>query len=758
MKLKTQVILLTSLSIFTAVALTSWIAIYFIQEQGKRNIYENRQTALQQVDSALIDDVEMAYQTLASQYDKYQSPEYLIQIYGQQLEERIEILEQLIRQQKVKPPATQADQIRDAQSRFRIETETMIRTLRRRDSSAYFWVQDTILPYPSLVISSEYPDWEGKPTDDARFYTVEPNRDHLFQKIASLCRKKGQGFVLYRWPAEKDDSLRNGLPTLAYAKLSPEDGHIYGTYVHLKEAQQRMIQEMRETILAMSKQDKDGYFWIMDNSLPYPKMLLWPKNDQLEGVYLGGENFPTLNGRDKGLFAEISERCNQQGSVFTEYWWYSYERVTNTKAEFDLLKRAYSKIYTPLNWILSTSADITPIEEELQRMADNVHQHTRQAILYILLTALVLLLIGIWIAIYFANYLTNAIITVKDKLKILALGKAVEKIEVKQNNELGEMGKSLNQLVTGFNSYTEFAKEIGEGNLDQSFQPLSDEDVLGNELLQMRSGLKKASKEEEKRSWHSEGMALFNEILRQNNQSIRDICLESLRQLVKYLGVQQGGIFLLEATEEEAIYLDLKACFAYDRQKFLQKQILLGEGLLGQCALEQETTYLTEIPDHYANIGTGLGDSKPSTILLVPLAHNEVVQGVLELASLNPIPEHHLAFVEQLSETIAATIAYVRNNEQTQELLEQSQKLSENLRAQEEELRQNQEELEATQEEMRRKQEELENENRSLKEKLHTLRSIPWQKMKNGHGNGHKTQGNGNGQEKDFPISSDQNQ
>jgi PAS domain-containing protein len=144
--------------------------------------------------------------------------------------------------------------------------------------------------------------------------------------------------------------------------------------------------------------------------------------------------------------------------------------------------------------------------------------------------------------------------------------------------------------------------------------------------------------------------------------------------------------------------------------------LLLGEGLAGQVAREGDTLHITDVPDQYATITSGLGKANPRSIIVVPLKSNEVIQGVLELASFQDFEPFEICFVEKLAESIAATLTSVRGSEQTHRLLEESRQLNEHLRTQEEVLHRNAEEMQRVQEEMRRKEMELARQGEVLKE------------------------------------------
>lgn len=209
---------------------------------------------------------------------------------------------------------------------------------------------------------------------------------------------------------------------------------------------------------------------------------------------------------------------------------------------------------------------------------------------------------------------------------------------------------------------------------------------------------------EEKQNWVSKGMADISEILRQ--ESGEQIYAKLLRAIVKYIDANQGGMYLVKKDHENENFLELAACFAYDREKFVTKKIEIGQGLVGQCYLEKEIIILKEVPEEYIIITSGLGDSPPSFIAIIPLIHDEYVLGVLEVALFHELEKYQLDLLAKLGESIASFVSTNSLNIQTKTLLEQSQIQMEQLHAQEEEMRQNMEELQATQEEMQRKEKE----------------------------------------------------
>ncbi len=254
-----------------------------------------------------------------------------------------------------------------------------------------------------------------------------------------------------------------------------------------------------------------------------------------------------------------------------------------------------------------------------------------------------------------------------------------------------------------------FTEALTEGNYNVE---LAAHDAFAKSLLTLRDRLHKNTEaqqqreeEDKERNWTSEGLAKFGDILRTDRDSkLEDRAYHIISNLVQYLDANQGGLFIKEKDEAEESYFSLLAAYAYNRKKYLDKKILLGEGLIGATAQEKKTTYLTDIPDNYVNITSGLGRANPKSLLIVPLKIEEEVFGVVELASFKPFKPYQIAFVEKVGENIASTISNLQLSNRTEKLLSQSQQQAEELAAQEEELRQNMEEMQATQESLQESQ------------------------------------------------------
>ncbi|RLD62285.1 MAG: histidine kinase [Bacteroidetes bacterium] len=333
---------------------------------------------------------------------------------------------------------------------------------------------------------------------------------------------------------------------------------------------------------------------------------------------------------------------------------------------------------------------------------------------FVIYSSIFLIIATLAIAYFTTKSITNPITQLKKFLITMTKGiLPKEKLKVK-NDEIGDMSSALNKFVENLIKTSEFALEIGKGNYKKEFKPISEEDILGNSLINMRNNLEKAEEEEKNRkeedklrNWATQGITKLGDILRHDNDNMEKLSFNVMSFLIDYLEANQGSLFILNNDYEKEKYFELKSAIAYGRSKLINKKIPYKEGLIGRCAYEKLPIYLKEIPEDYIQITSGLGTANPKNLLLVPLKLNEDVFGIIEIASFNEIKKHQIDFLEKAGENIASTISSVKINEQTAQLLLDAQQKGEELSAQEEEMRQNMEELQATQEEASRREIEM---------------------------------------------------
>jgi PAS domain S-box-containing protein len=337
----------------------------------------------------------------------------------------------------------------------------------------------------------------------------------------------------------------------------------------------------------------------------------------------------------------------------------------------------------------------------------------------------VIIVAGFAIVIYIGSNITKPINIINSQINMLGKGEIPEvNTEEISKDEIGQMQNNLIKLSDGLKQTAQFAVKIGNGELDAKFTPLSERDMLGHALINMRKNLLEADEKDTDRNKIVVTNSEVGNILR-SHSNLELLGDELLKYMCHKINAIQGAFYLIEDDEKEGKIIRLSNAYAYNKKKKLQKVFKLGEGLVGQAAIEMDYVHRTEIPRDYVTITSGLlGEQRPSSIFVMPLITNENVYGVLELASVYKIKSLEIEIIKNVSEIIAQTIFNLQVNERTAKLLAESQRMSSELQEQSAVLQQNSLEMQSTQEQLQRSnlklEEQIEEVNRSQK-RIHAL-------------------------------------
>ncbi len=284
--------------------------------------------------------------------------------------------------------------------------------------------------------------------------------------------------------------------------------------------------------------------------------------------------------------------------------------------------------------------------------------------------------------------------------------------------DLSKNIRDIEQEIAWLNSKNRaifnFVEQLRKGNTEIGFSNEFIQDRVVQSLIALRDEIKQARQEDEKRrreeeqrNWINRGLAEFSNILRENVDDLDKLAEKVTSYLTRYMDAKQAAFFVTREEKGEK-YLEMIAFFAYDRKKFPDKKLMWGEGLIGAAAIEKNVVVLNDTTEDFVEVTSGLGGANPRSILISPLIDEEgEVHGVLELASFSRFEQYHVEFIEQISKSIAATLANVKRNLQTQQLLKESQKQAEILAQQEEKMRKSMTELQMLQEEAAKQSEEF---------------------------------------------------
>jgi CheY-like chemotaxis protein/HAMP domain-containing protein/GAF domain-containing protein len=290
-------------------------------------------------------------------------------------------------------------------------------------------------------------------------------------------------------------------------------------------------------------------------------------------------------------------------------------------------------------------------------------------------------------------------------------------------------------LTTQVRAIADVSTAVTQGDLTRSIAVEAKGEVaeLKNNINEMIRNLAETTRRNAEQDWLNSNLARFTGMM-QGQRDLQTVSRMIMSELTPLVGAHHGAFFLADGEGEE-LELRLISSYAFKQRKSVANRFKLGEGLVGQAALERTSILLTEAPSDYIRITSGLGEAAPHSILVLPALFEGQVMAVIELASFAPFSETHQSFLDQLTESVGIVINVIQQNMRTEELLAQSQTLTEELQERSEELQSQQDELKrsnteletqaaslkASEELLQQQQEELQQTNEELEEKAQLL-------------------------------------
>ncbi len=314
------------------------------------------------------------------------------------------------------------------------------------------------------------------------------------------------------------------------------------------------------------------------------------------------------------------------------------------------------------------------------------------------------------LAYFVSRRILKPIADLREATSMMASGATGVQVTKDSNDEIGDLADAFNQMVESSNEVIRQANTIARGDYSTEISHRSDQDTLGLALSQMTESLRRASEENERERWLKTGQAELSDRMR-GEQALPTLSKNIVTYLAKYLGAQVGLIYLADNDET----LRLTGSYAYTRRKHLATEVKPGEGLVGQAALEKECILLSEVPEDYILVNSGLGETAPRNILVMPVLLEGHVKGVLELGSIQPFTNIQLDLLNLVAENIAITINSAQDRQKMGELLSETQRQSEQLYQQQEEMKATNEELQGQTQALKQSEEELKCQSEELK-------------------------------------------
>jgi HAMP domain-containing protein/signal transduction histidine kinase/CheY-like chemotaxis protein len=278
-------------------------------------------------------------------------------------------------------------------------------------------------------------------------------------------------------------------------------------------------------------------------------------------------------------------------------------------------------------------------------------------------------------------------------------------------------------LTTQVRAISDVASAVTKGDLTQMIRVEAKGEVeeLKDTINQMIANLKQTTLRNQEQDWLKSNLAKFTQML-QGQKDLNTVTRRILSELAQVVNAQKGMFYILEQDDNfKSPKLKLFSAYAFGEEVKVAKEFALGEGLVGQCAIEKERILLTNVPKNYIKISSGLGKASPVNLIVLPVLFEKEIKAVIELASFDTFSETHLDFLSQLTESIGIVLNTIEANTRTESLLVQSQSLTEELRRTNEELQDKAHLLVKQKEEVEAKNKEVEEARLSLEEKAEQL-------------------------------------
>ena len=234
-------------------------------------------------------------------------------------------------------------------------------------------------------------------------------------------------------------------------------------------------------------------------------------------------------------------------------------------------------------------------------------------------------------------------------------------------------------LTTQLRAIADVATAVTKGDLTRSIQVEAQGEVASvKELInEMIRNLRDTTLRNEEQDWLKTNLTRFTRML-QGQRDFLTVGKLILSELAPLVSAQQGAFYMIDTRNGES-ELSLLATYAQHDGNGAKNRFKMGEGLVGQAALDKQCILLTDVPGNYAKISSGLGEFHPTNVVVLPILFEGEVKAVMELSSVERFSPAHQAFLDQLTESIGIVLNTIEASTRTENLLKQSQSLATEL-------------------------------------------------------------------------------
>ena len=234
-------------------------------------------------------------------------------------------------------------------------------------------------------------------------------------------------------------------------------------------------------------------------------------------------------------------------------------------------------------------------------------------------------------------------------------------------------------LTTQLRAIADVATAVTKGDLTRAIQVEAQGEVafVKDNINEMIRNLRDTTLRNEQQDWLKTNLTRFTRML-QGQRDFLTVGKLILSELAPLVSAQQGAFYMVDNSNGDS-ELKLLASYAHEEGNGAKSRFRMGEGLVGQAALEKQRFLLTEVPRDYAKVSSGLGEFRPLNVVVLPILFEGEVKAVIELSSVERFSPAHQAFLDQLTESIGIVLNTIEASTRTENLLKQSQSLATEL-------------------------------------------------------------------------------
>jgi len=289
---------------------------------------------------------------------------------------------------------------------------------------------------------------------------------------------------------------------------------------------------------------------------------------------------------------------------------------------------------------------------------------------------------------------------------------AVHSIDDQLGFAVNEMTDALRSSESTTQLVIDRAFKIAEGDFSEGSLPESLKKTgLGKAIAKMTASLRYATDEANTQNWFQKGQAELSDRI-QGDLTVETIAENAIRFICEYISAQIGAVYILGQDDT----LHLNASYAFDVRKRIDNSFQIGEGIVGQVALEKKIIVFTQVPDDYIQVASGLGEQSPKSIVALPLINVDKVIGVIEVGSFSDFTEIQLNYLQAISSSIAISLLTAESRTHTEALLQKTLLQANELEVQQTELQKRNDEIANRALDMEEQKQEIEQQNISLQE------------------------------------------